>query len=1699
MRCIDKKDNRIKRILSTFLCIVIMIESVLLGVPSYATNSSDSITDCLGHEAEKTVEAQEDSCENYSAGDWKSAIYKDGLAWNYFHNEVQSDVVTRYNSEGVSKEQEIKGLLINNVKTTKKGRADILKRESSEVIYIWEVKPKSFMNSDKRAKAIEQLNSYVGAEPYYFRGSNQITGNSITRYVDKENYEATYQITYTVESDGLIFYSFERTERKKNDNENQQAQTSSNSVRLKSTASSSKMVSEASNNYSDNSSSVRNEKTNENNNSISNNKKISWKTIVTMAAFADTLSVTLSKINTSVTRDTAVQAGNYSEKVVEFVVKNKSKIVRDAAAGVPIVASELSNLDVAAADLDYSELEDDYLDFMDYLKIVYGDEYYDKLQEALDEEDYEEAEEIIKDIQKESEEYEKASKTQPPKDPLIIDLGEEGIELCTVKDGVNFDLDNNGFAEKTAWIGNEDGFLAYDRNNNGKIDNGGELFGDQVILKSGVKSLSGFDALLELDNNQDEKIDEHDSIYDILIVWKDTNHNGISETNEMTSLSDNGIESISLNHSEVSVIDDETGTRIAEQSVVIITGGTDDETTISEFWFPVNATDTMHGGKITSGNIKSLSNAIEEDETGELFRLVMAYGSSNTIADKRYYTKRVLYFLSNANDIEPNSRGGNIDARDLKVIEEFMGATYEGIDGGFPNVNAANILCEIYNRIEDDYYSYLNVETALFPYIKMIELMEIEDSESIDTAMLLSYINSSVDCGDDVDLLIYDIALFLKIYDKTHDTGYFSTYCSYYADKGYENIISLAENGTSFLGDENNNSYGTSNNDFIFAEAGNDVISGFDGIDYCLGGIGDDTLDGGSGNDYLSGEEGDDYYIFKKGYGIDTIKDSSGSNTIKFEGINSKNIRVNGLADYSVVISVVGTDDKLILKDFKYGDCFSNYILIFDDRTVHSRSEDSPLKLILGNDDNDMLRAVINDSFLYGFDEDDDIIGSDGMDIIYGNGGNDYVLCNDSNDTVFGGEGNDEIYGNDGDDIIYGNNGDDIIYPGKGNDYIFGGTGEDYYYYETGDGIDVIVDNDGVSDVFLSNIEKENIKTIKAGDDLIISLNENNDILVVTEFFINTINFRISDSNGPVTIDDIVTQADYYNSIEFDNAEQILNSTPTDADYATIASIGDAVGNSNTFEGIRFSSGTQDSNAIFAKNGFNFIGSGAGYDYIVGSDNRDYIFGDGDLDRILAGEDNDVIFGLSDGDQLFGEYGDDIISGGSGGDYINSGTGDDIIMPGEGDNIIEDEAGNDVYIIANSGNNDYIIDNNGENVIVFDEGIMSKNVIAQRSNWNDLRISFDNSDNSVTIKNYCIDENARNFELIFSDGVIESATVSDGVLRDIKDEEYTEYNQSIYEDGCTITAKNGDDQINGSDGDDLLIGGDGSNRITGNGGDDTLDGGKGSDSLYGGPGDDIYVYSKSYGADMISDSEGYNEIQLLDYSISDIKSYRTNWNNLTIIFADSSEEGLYDDSVDKIIIENFFVSDANRNYTLACRDAIISITDEQSPCRILYGTSGRDYLLGFDEGRITIYGCSGEDTINGNTANDILFGNEGNDRLLSYGGSDELYGGLGDDYIEGGTGDDIYHYSLGDGIDSISDNQGVNTLVFDNINYSENVKFYRTNWNDLTIEIESEADKIVLLGYFTSQDNRVFNLQFANDVYFEYDSEDNPCIMLLDE
>lgn len=128
--------------------------------------------------------------------------------------------------------------------------------------------------------------------------------------------------------------------------------------------------------------------------------------------------------------------------------------------------------------------------------------------------------------------------------PILIDLGGHGYHLTSAENGVVFDLDADGAPDITAWT--RDGanaFLCLDRNHNGKIDDGSELFGNHTPLSTGAIAPNGYEALAEFDRselggNGDGIVDARDAIWPALRVWSDTNHDGISQANELRSLAE---------------------------------------------------------------------------------------------------------------------------------------------------------------------------------------------------------------------------------------------------------------------------------------------------------------------------------------------------------------------------------------------------------------------------------------------------------------------------------------------------------------------------------------------------------------------------------------------------------------------------------------------------------------------------------------------------------------------------------------------------------------------------------------------------------------------------------------------------------------------------------------------------------------------------------------------------------------------------------------------------------------------------------------------------------------------------------------------------------------------------------------------------------------------------------------------------------
>ena len=95
------------------------------------------------------------------------------------------------------------------------------------------------------------------------------------------------------------------------------------------------------------------------------------------------------------------------------------------------------------------------------------------------------------------------------RDPLVLSFDGKASELTDQRQ--SFDLDSDGKLESIPGLAASSGFLVFDRNGNGKADNGSELFG--------AKSGNGFSELADLDSDHNGWIDEGDSVFSQLAVW----------------------------------------------------------------------------------------------------------------------------------------------------------------------------------------------------------------------------------------------------------------------------------------------------------------------------------------------------------------------------------------------------------------------------------------------------------------------------------------------------------------------------------------------------------------------------------------------------------------------------------------------------------------------------------------------------------------------------------------------------------------------------------------------------------------------------------------------------------------------------------------------------------------------------------------------------------------------------------------------------------------------------------------------------------------------------------------------------------------------------------------------------------------------------------------------------------------------------
>ena len=360
----------------------------------------------------------------------------------------------------------------------------------------------------------------------------------------------------------------------------------------------------------------------------------------------------------------------------------------------------------------------------------------------------------------------------------------------------------------------------------------------------------------------------------------------------------------------------------------------------------------------TFGNLPDIQELLNFEEPDELTVLYKMFVESEDYIEKRILTKKMLYILSGADKIAPDSRGENIDARDLHVIETIMkGEPFMGVDNStYPNANAAEILNGMYAEFEELYFNLLNANTSTYSYIDYLKETQDENGNTVlDLSTFDQFLLDSFVTYTEQKEIIASMISYLLLNDytekKNNAEGFIAAYSDYTEDfdrmngtrivlctqkddilngrTGKELFVCESGNDTVHANYGDDLIYGSDGNDSLFADEGNDVVYGGKSDDSVSGGPGDDILYGEEGNDSVNGDEGNDQiyagegddilnggngndtYIFDLGDGNDIINEKKG-------GGNDKIVFVAGLKVGH--ITVVRDDEDMILQILVSGD-----------------------------------------------------------------------------------------------------------------------------------------------------------------------------------------------------------------------------------------------------------------------------------------------------------------------------------------------------------------------------------------------------------------------------------------------------------------------------------------------------------------------------------------------------------------------------------------------------------------------------------------------------------------------------------------------------------------------------------------------------------------------------------------------------------
>ncbi|WP_129140046.1 calcium-binding protein [Modicisalibacter coralii] len=1264
--------------------------------------------------------------------------------------------------------------------------------------------------------------------------------------------------------------------------------------------------------------------------------------------------------------------------------------------------------------------------------------------------------------------------------PLVLDLDGDGVETLALENGVYFDHDGNGFAEKSGWVGADDGLLVWDRNGDGDITDGGELFGNHVLLDDDTKAQNGFAALAALDDNDDGIVDAEDANFASLRVWRDANGDGVTQSGELLSLAEAGAAGLEVGYESASFIDDAGNEHL---QLGRFKGADGKDAALVDVWFRHDLMDTRDGarppsegeaqagpGLVGYGNVHDLQTAVTLDDSGQLRDLLTRFQSEPDVAARHALIDELMFAWTGADAHAADSRGRYIeDARKLHALEAFMGETFvqgSGTNAGLqdPGPNASKSLTETYQSLADQVYASLAIDAHYADWFADLDIDVAGGEWQVDMTALRGRLARLFDGGEFSDIArILDFgdilsradtpltdALLTRLnaegtpegadferllsslgqadrFEDSHGNvvkasgafellGFSDRADALQGAAGDDELIGLSGGDTLAGGDGDDRLLGGAGHDELFGGAGGDDLLGGEGMDELHGGDGADHLDGQDGDDRLFGDRGRDELL--GGVGNDVLHGGDGDD--RLAGGNGNDTLVGGLGKDSLA-GGEGSDE-----------------LHGGDGADHLDGQDGDDRLFgdLGRDE--LLGGAGND-VLHGGDDGDRLYGGDGADTIKGGLGNDILQGSLGDDTLDGGRGNDWIQGGDGSDSIEGGLGDDTLNGGLGDDELEGGRGEDFLLggggfnwlqgglgndtLRGGDAGNVIAGGDG--DDLINGGAGDDVIEGGRGDDTIWQVGGRN-TYIFSEGWGNDELLSVTE-NDVIAFDDTVLPTDI--RVGRSDSDLILRSASGDdrIEISLYFSTGTTHG---ALDRVVFANGeVWDRRAISSK----LIATTPGDDIVEGTALDEFINGQAGNDRLLGGGDNDT---------LVGGAGQDILEGGSGSDeyWFAKGWGQDIL-----NNLAFDH-------------------DESTDAIVFRDGLTAEDISVRRDDFS-LVIESRQGDDRITVENYFLDDEDKLYRL-------DTLHFSDGEAWSFEDVKL-----------MMIQGSDGDDHLQGYASDDTLSGGLGNDVIDGGAGNDVLQGGPGDDELVGGTGADIVRYGLGDGHDIIDtvslyDAERVDVVEFQALLPEDVSVSRDEYD--LIVTLDESGETL---------TINGFLSEAypSEVETLRFENGVEWTLPDIEPM-----VSDEEPSGGYDGGMNTEHGTAGDDRLIGGIGMDFLYGEEGNDILEGKGGPDILDGGMGNDRLVGGGGNDslidpggsdIFVVSAGDGqtlIQNTSQNpdNDQDVLMIMDIDYMALRVSY--DYIGLMITVEDSDDVIRVAGWQSDETTRLDAIQVGD-------------------